>query len=139
MNKFSEYFREENYFKHLYKNKAERFSHNYYWLIAFFPLVILPIIDIRLLIYFIAIPSVITIWSFIISNTFSHINLTGCYKNFVIPDRSVNNPWMQLLLSTSGLHNNHHYNSSSYNLKMSDKWYEQDFLNVFLIEKFLKA
>ena len=67
------------------------------------------------------------------------LNVTVPYKNFVIPDRSVNNPWMQLLLSTSGLHNNHHYNPSSYNLKMTDKWYEQDFLNVFLIEKFLKA
>ena len=120
------------------KNEPARFVHNNYWLFALAPILLL-LIDIRLLIYFIAIPSVITIWSFILSNTLSHINLTGCYKNFVIPDRSVNNPWMQLLLSTSGLHNNHHYNPSSYNLKMTDKWYEQDFLNVFLIEKFLKA
>ena len=29
VNKFMEYFREENYFKHLYRNKAVRFSHRY--------------------------------------------------------------------------------------------------------------
>ena len=136
-NKFLKWFREERYFKYLMENKSVKFTHNYYWLIALFPILILPIIDIRLLIYLIAIPCVINIWTFILLNFYGHINLTGCYRNFETSDRSVNNPWLHLLLSTSGLHNNHHYSPSSYNLKMSDKWYEQDFLNVFLIEKFL--
>ena len=30
-------------------------------------------------------------------------------------------------------------NSRAYNFKMNDKWHETDFLNVFLIEKFLKV
>ena len=144
MNKFSEYFREENYFKHLYKNKAVRFSHNYYWLIAFFPLVILPIIDIRLLIYFIAIPCVINGWSLFILNFFGHVFTFGSYRNYKVDvygnkDHSTNSLWLNLVTGGEGMQNNHHRYPRAYNFKMSDKWHETDFLNTFLIEKFLKA
>ena len=44
---------------------------------------------------------------------------------------------MNILTLGSGLHNNHHAYPERYNYKMTNKWYERDDLNVFLIEKLL--
>ena len=139
-----EWFREKKFFIELMKNKPARFNHEYYWLIAFSPIVILSIIDIRLLIFFIAIPCVINFWSLTLLNFFGHISTIGSYKNFETDEwgnkeRSVNTPWLNIFTLGSGLQNNHHRNSRAYNFKMNDKWHETDFLNVFLIEKFLKV
>jgi fatty-acid desaturase len=62
------------------------------------------------------------------------------YRNFDTTDKSTNNTLGQWLFGFPGamLHNNHHAFPDEYNYKMSEKWYETDFLNVFIIEKILK-
>ena len=105
---------------------------------------ILPIIDIRLLIYLIAIPCVINGWSLFLLNFFGHLSTFGSYRNYKVDvygnkDHSTNSLWLNLVTGGEGMQNNHHYDPLAYNFKMSDKWHETDFLNTFLIEKFLKA
>ena len=144
MKRYMEWFHEKRGFMELMKNKPARFTHNYYWLIVSLPIIILPIIDIRLLIFLIAIPCVINFWSLALLNFFGHISTIGSYKNFETDEwgnkeRSVNTLWLNIFTGGMGLQNNHHHNSRAYNFKMNDKWHETDFLNVFLIEKFLKV
>ena len=113
-----------------------KFCHRNYLLIVVPPLIITALIDWRITVFLFAIPSVIVIFSGAIVNTVGH--LWG-YRNFETKDHSRNNTFFNLFFNwgCSMLHNNHHHDPSAYNFKMSDKWYETDFLNVFIIEKFL--
>ena len=132
---------ENKFCKKLFKNKVARFNHEYYWLIGLSPIVILSIIDIRLLIFFIALPCVITFWSGMLAHFLGHVMLFGCYRNYetTVDDLSVNNPWLNIITGGLGtFHTNPHAHPERYNYKMSNRWYETDFPNVFLIEKFLK-
>ena len=61
------------------------------------------------------------------------------YRNFDTNDNSRNCTWSNLLTRGSVLQNNHHADPQNYNHKMSDKWYERDDINVFLIERILRT
>ena len=121
----------------LLKDESIKFAHRYHLLIQICVIIITVSIDWRIFVFLFALPSAITFWfGSIAVNMMSH--LWG-YRNFETPDNSKNNILACILVSSGGLQNNHHYNPSSNNFKMSDRWYEQDMKNVFLIERFFKA
>ena len=97
-------------------------------------MIITALIDWRIPVFLFAIPVVITFHSAGLGNTIGH--LYG-YRNFETTDKSQNSTWVNILTLGSGLHNNHHAYPERYNYKMTNKWYERDDLNVFLIEKLL--
>ena len=123
------------YYSKLTKKAEVMFVHNYYWLIVLPPFVLLHFIEWRICAFLWALPLLLAAPSVFIINWTTH--LKG-YRNFDTDDKSYNNTLINFLSLGGGLHNNHHYDPSAYNTKMSDKWYETDFLNVFIIEKFLK-
>ena len=114
-----------------------KFLHRNYLIIVSTPLILTALIDWRIPVFFFAIPSTITVHSGAIVNTIGHM---WGYRNFETTDKTRNNTFFNLFFNwgCSMLHNNHHAYPEKYNYKMSDKWYETDFLNVFIIERFLK-
>jgi len=121
----------------LLKDPIYKKSHKYYFYIIGITFLLLSLIDWRLPVFLISIPSVGIIHGAALVNIVCH---KWGYRNFETTDKSTNNTLGQWLSGFTGsmLHNNHHYDPSAYNTKMSDKWYETDFLNVFIIEKFLR-
>tara|TARA_B100000029_G_scaffold336548_1_gene328660 strand:- start:4681 stop:5529 length:849 start_codon:yes stop_codon:yes gene_type:complete len=122
-------------YKDLLRIDILKWTHRNYMLLCFLPF-LLCFIDWRIPVYFIAIPSLITFHVGGLVNTTGH--LTG-YRNFDTNDNSRNCTWSNLLTRGSVLQNNHHADPQNYNHKMSDKWYERDDINVFLIERILRA
>jgi stearoyl-CoA desaturase (delta-9 desaturase) len=59
------------------------------------------------------------------------------YRNFETNDNSRNNTWVNILMLGSGLHNNHHANSSSpyYGVKKWEWDLPGQFIKYFLIKK----
>ena len=133
----NQYYREpvdKSYFADLIKDPVLQFLHRNYLIIVTIPLIITALIDWRIPVFLFAIPVVITFHSAGLGNTIGH--LYG-YRNFETTDKSQNSTWVNILTLGSGLHNNHHAYPERYNYKMTNKWYERDDINVFLIEKLL--
>tara|TARA_B100000029_G_scaffold336548_1_gene328661 strand:- start:5480 stop:6226 length:747 start_codon:yes stop_codon:yes gene_type:complete len=118
----------------LYKNRLTFFIHKYYFYIIFLVFILLYLIDWRILIFLICIPSVIV---FHLTN--SGVNVI-ChkwgYRNFDTHDNSKNNIWVNYLTAGAGLHNNHHANPDRYSNKINSN--ERDFCG-WIIKKFLKT
>ena len=94
---------------------------------------ILYLLDWRLLVFLVCIPSVITFHgSTLLINTISH---KWGYRNFDTDDNSRNNTWINFLIWGGGLHNNHHAYPERYNEKVTDN--ERDPCG-WIIEKFFK-
>jgi stearoyl-CoA desaturase (delta-9 desaturase) len=133
---------EPELYKDLLKIDILKWTHRNYMLLCFLPF-LLCFIDWRIPVYFIAMPSVIMFHVGGLVNTSGHLKKAGFlipnYRNFDTDDNSHNCIWSNILTRGSVLQNNHHAYPSAYNHKMSDKWYERDDINVFLIEKILKA
>ena len=127
---------EHRLYADLVKDTFLKLLHRNYLIIVVPPLVLTALIDWRIPVFFFALPSIITLHTGGLVNTIGHM---WGYRNFETTDKSTNNTLGQWLSGFTGsmLHNNHHYAPSAYNTKMSDKWYETDFLNVFIIENFL--
>lgn len=71
-----------------------------------------------------------------ITNTLTHMQLPGSYRNFNTPDQSYNNQWIQFFQIGEGLHNNHHHNMRNYNQAMMPG--ERD-PAAWIIERFFKV
>ncbi len=124
-----------NLYRDLLDDDFLKFLHKNYLIIVVTTFIALALIDWRISVFLFAIPSVITVHTGALVNTVSHM---WGYRNFDTDDKSTNNTFFNLVTNwgVSTLHNNHHAYPDRYNHKMSDKWYETDFLNVFIIEKF---
>lgn len=66
-------------------------------------------------------------------NLFCHIGKG--YRNFEIPDRSVNRYWFGLFFWGVGYHNNHHARPQSYNFAFKKNEFDPTILLVHLIKK----
>ena len=122
-------------YKDLLKIDILKWTHRNYMVLCALPF-LLCFIDWRIPVYFIAIPSLIAFHTGGLVNTTGH--LIG-YRNFDTNDNSCNCTWSNILTRGSVLQNNHHADPQNYNHKMSDKWYERDDINVFLIDRILKV
>jgi stearoyl-CoA desaturase (delta-9 desaturase) len=129
---------EHRLYADLVKDPFLKLLHRNYLIIVVPPLILTALIDWRIPVFFFALPSIITLHSGGLTNTIGHM---WGYRNFDTTDKSTNNTLGQWLFGFPGamLHNNHHAFPDEYNYKMSEKWYETDFLNVFIIEKFLRS
>ena len=124
-------------YQDLIEDKFLQFLHRNDLIIVTTPLILFALIDWRISVFLFAIPSAFALHSGGLVNSIGH--LYG-YRNFDdTNDKSRNSTWVNILTLGEGLQNNHHAHPERYNFKMSNRWYETDFLNVFLIEKFLKA
>lgn len=112
----------------LLENPLHIWLHKHYLEFVISTFLLLSIIDIRIPIFLISIAS---IWTFHTSSII--VDIIGHkwgYRNFDTPDNSRNNTWTNILMLGSGLHNNHHANSSSPFYKV--KPYEWDLPGVLI-------
>lgn len=101
-----------------------RFLHRHYTKVIWMPLFIAAAVNLKLAIFFLLFPMVISIHQENIINCFSHVPACG-YRNFQTPDRSVNSLLLGLLFFDQGFHNNHHARPNEYDFG-SVRWYELD-------------
>ena len=117
----------------LLKDPLVKNIHKYYFYMIILMFGILYLLDWRLLVFLVCIPSVITFHgSTLLINTISQ----KCgYRNFDTDDNSRNNTRINFLIWGGGLHNNHHAYPERYNEKVTDN--ERDPCG-WIIEKFFK-
>jgi len=83
--------------------------------------------------WFIIIPTVISMHGDYLTNLFGHVPKFG-YRNYERNDLSTNVPWLAYITWGQCWHNNHHENPTSYDFGkgVSGKWWEYDPCNIFL-------
>lgn len=118
----------------LTKDRLHVLLHKHYLEFVFIVYGIIALFDYKIALFLI---SASAVWTFHTSSIL--VDIVGHkwgYRNFDTPDNSRNNTWMNILMLGSGLHNNHHANSSSPYYKV--KWWEWDvpglFIKYFLIK-----
>jgi hypothetical protein len=72
----------------------------------------------------------------LITNTLTHMQLPGSYRNFNTMDRSYNNRWIQFFQIGEGLHNNHHNDMRNYNQAVRENEWDPA---AWIIDKFFKV
>lgn len=105
------------------KRPLFRACHDYYLLIILSFIVILASIDLRVLIYFWALPMVYSIHMTGLVNTIGH---SIGYRNFDSNDKSHNNLLLNIFSLGGGLHNNHHGQPRAWNTSTNLRWHEFD-------------
>jgi len=109
-----------------------RYIHDHYYKIWYSLLAITALIDWRIPVYLLALPSLIY---HIELNVFVNcIGHSWGYRNFDNPDKSKNNQWVQTWTLGEGLHNNHHAHPRLYDFAV--KKGESD-ISAWIIDKFL--
>jgi len=110
-----------------------RFIHNHYYKIWAALTAVTLLIDWRVTVFLLAIPS----WIYHVElNVFVNwIGHTHGYRNFDTEDRSKNNGWVHLWTLGEGLHNNHHANANCYDFAVKDT--EAFEVSAWFIDKFL--
>jgi stearoyl-CoA desaturase (delta-9 desaturase) len=87
-------------------NSTYRFIHDNYYKMWYVAIIITALVDIRITIYVLALPSLLTHIDFnVLTNYVGH---AWGYRNFDTPDQSKNNKWVHLISPGEGFHNNHH-------------------------------
>lgn len=109
--------------KDLTGDKFLVWSHRHYNKIYLVSLLIIGLVNWKLLLYGIVVPSLIHVHEMNILNSFCHTRRFG-YRNFDTPDESVNNWIFGFLTWGTGYHNNHHALPSAWHNQV--KWYEFD-------------
>ena len=105
------------------RNKEMLFIHNHYAKIFWIFNLVLLSIDPALFLYFSMLPALITLNSYGLTNSITHIRRLG-YQNYSTKDNSVNVPWAFPLVLGECWHNNHHGKpGASY---FGEKWWELD-------------
>ena len=72
----------------------------------------------------------------LITNTLTHMQLPGSYRNFNTNDQSYNNRWIQFFQIGEGLHNNHHNDMRNYNQAVRENEWDPA---AWIIDKFFKV
>ena len=105
----------------LLKNKFHLFVNNYYNLILFLFVCMFSFISFHSFIFLWVIPVALTAW---ILNLSVYIAHKHGYRTYSIKDGATNSWFISLLLWGEGWHNNHHHDTSKWNLR--EKWWEID-------------
>lgn len=110
-----------------------RFIHNHYYKLWAALTAITLLIDWRITVFLVAMPS----WIYHVElNVFVNwIGHTHGYRNFDTEDRSKNNGWVHLWTLGEGLHNNHHAHANLYDFAVKDS--EALDVSAWFIDKFL--
>ena len=99
------------------------FVHKHYIKILWITNLIVALISINLWIYLLALPMFITLHSFLIQTSVTHLPAAG-YRNYSVTDDSVNSPWLFPIILGECWHNNHH--GEGRNPNYGRKWWELD-------------
>jgi fatty-acid desaturase len=111
--------------KWVFENKAALFSHNWFYFIIFGWILFLGLINPLLILTCYAIPAGHALWSTLLSRWPMHVRSIG-YRNFDLPDDSINSTFLNYLSLGEGLHNNHHRYPRSYTHNSAGKKGEWD-------------
>ena len=115
----------------MYINYYVKLIHKNYLKILITSYVILAIIDWRIAVFLISIPTVLTFHCAGAVNSICH---RWGYRLFDTPDKSTNNTFLNLITLGCGLHNTHHAKPSSW--INGERWYEID-IPAWVIKNFL--
>jgi stearoyl-CoA desaturase (delta-9 desaturase) len=101
--------------------------------------VLIALIDWKLSLMLVCLPTAISLLQDNLTNLFGHWKAIIGYRNFETPDNSHNNIVLGYLGWGQGWHNNHHYDPKSFDFgtSISGKWWEFDPCKIFL--PFLKV
>ncbi len=108
---------------HLLQDPFLVWTHRNYNKIYLVSLVAIGLIEWKLLLYGVIVPSLIHVHEMNILNSFSHLKKFG-YRNFSIQDDSVNNWIFGILSWGTGFHNNHHAHPGAWHNQY--RWFEFD-------------
>lgn len=122
---------ERKYVADLVRDPFIKLIHKNYLKILITSYVILAIIDWRIAVFLISIPTVLTFHCAGAVNSICH---RWGYRSFDTPDKSTNNTFLNLITLGCGLHNTHHAKPSSW--INGERWYEID-IPAWVIKNFL--
>jgi stearoyl-CoA desaturase (delta-9 desaturase) len=110
------------------------FAHKHYIKILWITNLLVALISVDLWIYLLAFPAFITLHSFLIQTSVTHLHWSG-YRNYNVKDDSVNVPWLFPIILGEAWHNNHH--GEGRNPNFGRRWWELDptYWLIKLIEK----
>jgi len=111
------------------KHKDVMFMSKHYKTIVLTFWAISALISIEFFLFFVMLPTMITIVTYNITNSATHIQSLG-YKNFDTRDHSTNAPWLWPLVLGECWHNNHHGRAGDY--YFGQKWWELDPAGLFI-------
>lgn len=113
-------------------NPTCMFIHNNYYRIWYSLLILTALIDWRISVYLLALPSFFTHLDYnILTNCVGH---SWGYRNFETNDNSGNNPWIKMFSWGEAYHNNHHAHPNLYDFAVTQ---DESDLTAKIIEKFL--
>jgi stearoyl-CoA desaturase (delta-9 desaturase) len=99
------------------------FAHKHYIKIFWLSHLIVALISFQLWLYLMGFAAFITLHSFLIQTSVTHLSWVG-YRNYNVKDDSVNVPWLFPLILGEAWHNNHH--GDGRNPNYGRKWWELD-------------
>lgn len=99
------------------------YAHRHYIKILWATNIVLAVISIDLWLYLLVLPTFITLHSFLIQTSVTHLKWAG-YRNYAVSDDSVNVPWLFLFILGEAWHNNHH--GDGRNPNYGRRWWEID-------------
>jgi stearoyl-CoA desaturase (delta-9 desaturase) len=100
------------------------FAHQHYIKIFWLSHLIVALISFDLWLYLMGLSAFITLHSFLIQTSVTHLSWAG-YRNYNVKDNSVNVPWLFPLILGEAWHNNHHGEARNANYG-GRKWWELD-------------
>lgn len=110
------------------------FAHRNYQIIFWASHLIVGFINFELWLYLMGFASFITLHSFLLQTSVTHLSWAG-YRNYKVSDHSVNTPWLFPLILGEAWHNNHHGDNRNPNYKR--KWWELD--PTYYIIRFIRT
>ena len=99
------------------------YAHRHYIKILWATNIVLAVISIDLWLYLLVLPTFITLHSFLIQTSVTHLKWAG-YRNYAVSDDSVHVPWLFLFILGEAWHNNHH--GDGRNPNYGRRWWEID-------------
>jgi stearoyl-CoA desaturase (delta-9 desaturase) len=99
------------------------FAHKHYIKIFWVSHLIVALISFNLWLYLMGLAAFITLHSFLIQTSVTHLSNAG-YRNYKVKDDSVNVPWLFPFILGEAWHNNHH--GDSRNPNYGRRWWEFD-------------
>lgn len=104
----------------LIRDKDLSLSHKYYYWILTISHLAVALISFDFWLFFMGLPSFLTLHSYCIQTSFQHMNKFG-YRNFQTNDNSANNPLLFPIVLGDAWHNNHHADPGNANFGKK-KW-----------------
>lgn len=100
------------------------FAHKHYQKIFWASHGLVALISVELWIYLLALPAFITLHTFLLQTSVTHLSWAG-YRNYAVKDNSVNVPWLFPIVLGEAWHNNHHGSGRNPNYG-GRRWWEID-------------